>query len=153
MRHHDDIGQRPEPADVVAHSLGIGRIDRDAVPRRDLRDARFGCRRQLIAVLVPVRGVLQEADLHAFPLDDCRLVRFGDVRSGAGVRDAVRVEHLQRLEDVGSVVGDVVGNADDLHVPGLQGEHASGPGCRQPRLSGMSISGPWGLTSIPSRLA
>ena len=29
----------------------------------------------------------------------------------------------------------------------------SGPGCRQPRLSGMSISGPCGLTSIPSRLA
>src|SRR6185295_13686202 len=53
MRNHDEIDPGPEPANVVAHALHVCRIDRDAVAGRDLRDARFGCRRKLIAVLVP----------------------------------------------------------------------------------------------------
>ena len=66
--------------------------------------------------LIPARGVLQESDLDALALDDRRLVRLVDVPAGAGVPDAVGVEHAEALEDVLAAGGDVVGHADDRDV-------------------------------------
>ena len=82
------------------HALEIAGIDRDAVERRDLRDAGFGGVRDHVLVLIPARRVLQEADLDALALDDRRLVRLVDVPAGAGVHDAVGVEHAEALQDV-----------------------------------------------------
>ena len=58
------------------------------------------------------RAALQEAVADAVALDDDGRTRRGDVRAGAGVRHAERVEPGDRREDRGLAVVHVVGDAD-----------------------------------------
>jgi hypothetical protein len=124
----DDIDRWTQAADVVPDAVDVGRIDGEAVARTDLGHTRLGLRGDLLAVLVPPSGVLQKADSDAHAFGDGRSVRFGNVSSTARVRDAVSVEDAQRFENVGAIVGDVVGDTDRRDVPGFQRQHALGSG-------------------------
>src|SRR5262249_58672522 len=65
MRDDDDVDLRPETANVVAHAVDVRRIDRDAIARADFCHTGVRVGRDLLAVLIPARRVLQESDLDA----------------------------------------------------------------------------------------
>jgi hypothetical protein len=76
-------------------------------------------------------------------------VRLDDVLAAAGVRDAVGVEHLQRLQDVLPVVGHVVGDADHFDIPRLQRQHALRPRMPPAALVWNVLLRPFGFDQHP----